>query len=106
MSINYTIRPRQTLADAVLQETGTLEGYMAVCVANNVSPSDIPAEGTPIVIPDGVATDRTALEYLAEREITIGTMGTMAGLPSGSALLAEDGATTLETEDGDTILPE
>jgi len=99
----HKILPRQTLADAVLQATGTMEGHMDICKANGLSPSANPPAGTILIIPDDVPVNRPVLEFITAREIVIGTL---AGMPVtvDEVLLSTEGDPLLSAE-GDELLP-
>ncbi len=99
----HKILPRQTLADAVLQATGSMEGHMAICKANGLSPSANPPAGTVLIIPSDVAVNSQVLEFITAREIVIGTL---AGMPvsADEGLLSTEGDALLSVE-GDELLP-
>lgn len=98
--ITYKVQPRQTLLDAAIQATGTAASAMAIAKANGLSISQVPATGTVLTIPAGVATMPGVVEFLVMNNVTIGTIGTLTpmGLVSGG-IVAEDGSTELLTED-------
>ncbi|ALC97827.1 hypothetical protein [Capnocytophaga sp. oral taxon 323] len=57
----------QSLLDACLQHTGSLEGLFDLALANAVSLTDELSAGQNLQVPDGIATDRDILGYYTTR---------------------------------------
>ena len=101
--ISYTVRPRQTLYDAVIQATGTLEALVAVAEANDLAVSDAVTAGQVLVIPDNVVTNVAVAQWLSANKVTVGTLGIAA--VAGVVVADEDGVEII-SEDGSVVVPE
>jgi len=78
--MTITVQPNQSMSDVIIQAVGSMEGGMQFCEDNGVSISDVPVVGTVYVVSDlslalskGAGT--AALQYIAQNDITIGTLG-------------------------------
>lgn len=96
----YTVKARQTLLDAAIQATGTLEAVFMIAEANGLAVSDDVTTGQVLVIPETVPTNKTIAQYLAANRLTVGTRGD--AIEEGTVLVTEDGF-VIVTEDGNTI---
>ncbi len=65
----------QTLQDLAIMATGTVESLITIAQANSISITDIPVPGDDYLIPPGISTDNSTLQYLAQNSIMIGTRG-------------------------------
>ena len=69
----------QSLLDACLQHTGSLEGLFDLALENHISITDELSVGQTLEVPDGIATDREILSYY-----------TACGLQPATAFTEED----------------
>lgn len=91
MSSKITIKPNQSVMDAVLTANGSMEAAMEFCLQNDVPISAIPAPGTEYAAVVSEADDAGATAYLAANKIVIGTANLqVCGLASAEATAIED----------------
>jgi hypothetical protein len=76
------VMPNQSMLDVIVQGCGSLEGGMQFCIGNGVAISDYPDIGASYKIDEQTlaAGDKSVLQYLAEKGMVIGTLGTVASL--------------------------
>lgn len=73
-----TLKPNQTLADAAIMASGTMEAAMQIMLANNQSLTDLLATGTQLDYSTaGLTTDAGSLSYLQQNSTVIGTRGNL-----------------------------
>ena len=70
--ITYTIQKGQTLPDAIMQATGTLESAMDIAAYNGLPISHVVAAGDVLNIPTGVAVNKQVVEDFVKHEIVAG----------------------------------
>jgi hypothetical protein len=71
----YTLLPNQTLLDATIMATGSLENLFALAAANGYSVTDNAGTGTQLTIPANVTPDTVTLAYYAANNLVAATMG-------------------------------
>ncbi|AZZ59145.1 hypothetical protein OKE68_04270 [Riemerella anatipestifer] len=59
----------QSLLDACLQHTGSIEGVFELAMANNLAITDDVQAGTVLQLPEGIKTDRDILSYYTAKGI-------------------------------------
>jgi hypothetical protein len=76
------VMPNQSMLDVIVQGCGSLEAGMQFCIGNGVAISDYPDIGVTYKIDEQAlaAGDKGVLQYLAEKGLVIGTLGTVATL--------------------------
>ena len=83
MAKTITAKANQSMLNVVLEATGTLDGALDFCVANDVSITDNPVPGTVYTVPDGIATDAAVLKYFKDNNIVPGNANLgICGLPT------------------------
>lgn len=65
---------RQSMADLAINAAGTLEALWQIAAANNASVSDQAQMGTDYLLPDGMTTDPTSLNYYAANGVVAATI--------------------------------
>jgi hypothetical protein len=71
--VKYRVLPGQTLMDAVLMATGSMDALLDVAEANGVSITDDVPVDTELEIPGVTVVDATTVQQLKERRIVAAT---------------------------------
>ena len=67
--MTVTVLNNQTLLDIAMQATGKAENFLKIAMANGLVPSDQPAPGTILTIPDQVEVDADILRFYKANNI-------------------------------------